>query len=167
MKKGPAYSHEEKIAIIREHEEGHMGERRCASRLIISAPSPAEHPNTAGSPMRRKTLWQRNCTVPLALRKGPIIMKREKKCPPCWSCKPERHSGIRRTVWRAPFRRTFYGFVPFGRSFARRRGLRIVRDDFFMLCIKSHRSFTPSLLLSVRMTACGPKEIPSYGQTAC
>ena len=30
----------------------------------------------------------------------------------------------------------------------RRRGLRIVRDDFFMLRSKSHLSFTPSLLLS-------------------
>ena len=54
----------------------------------------------------------------------------------------------RRLELNAPFLCAFYGSVPFGRTLARRRGLRIVRDDFFMLRSKSHLSFTPSLLLS-------------------
>ena len=36
MKNGPAYSHEEKIAIIREHEEGHKTLRQVCEKYGIS-----------------------------------------------------------------------------------------------------------------------------------
>lgn len=36
MKNGPAYSHEEKIAIIREHEEGHKTLKQVCEKYGIS-----------------------------------------------------------------------------------------------------------------------------------
>ena len=36
MKNGPAYSHEEKIAIIREHEEGHKTLKQVCEKYGVS-----------------------------------------------------------------------------------------------------------------------------------
>ena len=54
MKNGPAYSHEEKIAIIREHEEGHKTLKQVCEKYGISICTLSRRAKKEGWPEMRK-----------------------------------------------------------------------------------------------------------------